>query len=153
MKREENWNHLSVKREEMHRAYETQISRISFNIGTGLTGEQHTALMVLAHYRHCIHSARSVYSSLNKEASDRLRNFFLNKMNIMMRSAGLPELNIRYFLVESTENDYLRTAYIDEINDEIETYLSEIDKQYGTMYCPTGCRRTKRDDEAIVMEM
>ena len=152
-KREENWNHLNVKRDKAHKAYEAQISRISYNLGTKLTGEQHTALMVLAHYRHCIHSARESYNDLTNETKEKLRSFFLNKMNVMMRTAHLPEVNIRYFMVDSLKSDKLRTAYIDRINENIEEYLDNMDRTYGTMYCPTGYRRAKFTEEAMAAEM
>ena len=150
-KREENWNHLNVKR--YLKSYDAQLSRINKNLGSGLTGEQHTALMILTQYRHNLHKSRESYETLEKDTKNSLRSFFLNQMNRLLKTASLPELNIRFFLIDHIDGDEMRTAYIDEINEQIEVYLDNIDKKYGTMYCPTGFRRMKRNNSHVLMEM
>ncbi len=151
MKREENWNHLKDRRS--LKAYDNQMARINKNLGTDLTGEQHTALMVLAQYRHYIHKARVAYGKLDRTSKDNIKGFFLNQMSIMLRAAKLPELNIRFFPIDHIKDEELRTIYIDDFNEAIEEYLSSIDKAYGTMYCPTGFRRLRRKkkEETLVL--
>ena len=144
MRKEENWSHFNVKREVCFRSFDVQKARINKNLGINLTGEQHTALMLLARYRHYLHSSRESYLLLDDDFRDKLRSFFLNKLGVLLRSTGLPALNLRYFLIDNTESAVLRTVYIDELNHQIETYLYDIDKIYRTMYCPTGFRRMKR---------
>ncbi len=153
MKKEENWNHLNVKR--YLKSYDVQIARISKNLGTGLTGEQHTALMILTQYRHNLHKSRDNYATLDKDTKKSLRSFFLNQMDIMLKAVKLPAVNLRFFPIDHIDDPKVRGLYIDDMNARIEGYLDAIDKAYGTMYCPTGFRRQKRAaaKTAALMEM
>ncbi len=149
MKREENWNHLNVKRS--LRAYDTQMARINKNLSSELTGAQHTALMVLAQYRHRLHSARANKGLAVASSREDISNFFLNQLDVLIRSTKLPSLDLRYFPVDIIEDEAVRARYIDDVNEKIEDYLDDIDKKYGTMYCPTGARRMRRTALAVAV--
>lgn len=133
--------------------YEAKVMRCSRNLGTGLTSVQHTALMLLCTYRHRLHAVSERYSALPKSKKSEIREFFLNKASTMLVSARLPALAIRFFPVEQIEDDTQKALYINSLNDQIEVYLSSIDKKYGTMYCPTGCRRQKRAHTAEAVRL
>lgn len=154
MKREENWNHVNVKRcKEMYQSYETKIMRMSRNLGTGLDSIQHTALMVLCKYRHKLHAVENKYGSIAEDERNDIRSFYLNNVDTLLRTANLPSLTVRFFSVDMIQDENQRSLYINEINAQIEDYLSAIDRKYGTMYCPTGIRRTNRDQVDDVMAM
>lgn len=148
MRREENWNHLNIKtRAENFHSYEVQKMRICRNICKTLTDEQHTALMVLGKYRHELHAVRADFLSITDVKKETLRSFFQSQLPVLLRSTGLPECNITTFPIWNLSNQAAVTKYIDKVNDSIEEYLLNIDRQHGTMYCPTGMRRERRSQQ------
>ena len=115
-----------------------------------LTMEQHTALAIIASYRHDLHAACGYYASLPEEQKVKLRKFFDELMPIMLRTVGLPafRLNIKE-MEESVGNRKadsdcaMMEAQLDAANEKIETYLALIDRTYDTSYKPTGKMRQR----------
>lgn len=89
---------------------------------------------------------------------------FLFDFNALLSKHGLPAFNTSFDFVEVPDdswveadrdedeeiwqdeyNDLHRECYqeFDLLNDDIEKWLSDIDEQHGTQYCPTGFARLK----------
>jgi len=136
------------------------------SLNTNLTEEQHHTLSKLCEIRHEFHSnmdrvAKSDDSNIKKD---------IVKINIRLREVGLetmnfvPEYNEDYIdididtieelyeIEQVPEDDNEKQKWYDdnyeriynelsELHENIEKYLSEIDKKYGTNYCPTGSLR------------
>lgn len=118
-----------------------------------LTMEQHTALAVIASYRHDLHAACGYYASLPEEQKVKLRNFFDKLMPVMLRTVGLPvfQLNIKEmeesvgFVDANKASDAcaMMEVQLDAANKKIEMYLDHIDRTYDTSYKPTGKMRER----------
>lgn len=113
-----------------------------------LTMQQHTALAIIASYRHDLHSTSGYYLTLPEEKKNKLENFFEKLMPIMLRTVGLPQISIEKedFEELATLDESMRTEAeerIDEVNAKIESYLSMVDRVCDTSYTPTGMRRIK----------
>ena len=119
-----------------------------------LDKKQHTALAIVANMRHELHGTGDWYFSVPLEERKRTFNFFSKLMPILLRTAGLPQMEIHMDLLERkitcNNNDEAKEA-IEKINTEIEGYLSKVDQAYGTEYCPTGIRRQRRKEAMITM--
>ena len=151
MRRDENWNHLHVVRKVTPPTpYETMVFRYSRHLGKGLTGEQHTALMLLCKYRHELHSTREDFKTIGSTKKEFLQTFFQVQMPILLRNAKLPECTIVTFPIWNDISAKMTTYFIDKVNTEIEDYLRNIDRTYGTQYCPTGIRREARREKEVM---
>ena len=150
--------------------YVENIMRENSEVET-LTEEQHEALQELARIRHEIHS--SWETMWNDEASDnpRLWNYIESGIDEMLTEAELPTIEFNYepgdiptaedyyiFLTEEEQEEYDNDSwkwreesgafdefadFLSEVNNKIEDYLRNIDKEYGTHYAPTGFARLK----------
>ena len=115
-----------------------------------LTMEQHTALAIIASYRHDLHAACGYYASLPEEQKSKLRKFFDELMPIMLRSAGLPAFRLNIKEMEesvgagrTSDVCAMMEAQLNVANEKIEIYLDHIDRTYNTSYKPTGKMRQR----------
>ena len=133
-----------------------------------LTEEQHDALAELASIRHKIHSNWD--SMWNAESSEynQLWDYIDSGINDILSEVDLPTIDFDYseediptsfdydLLTdeEQAEYDYdswlwreesgeyeIFAEYLTEVNDKIENYLADIDREHGTQYAPTGWAR------------
>lgn len=129
-----------------------------------LTDDQHDALSDLCSVRHELHTNTD---SLIKSDEGGIKEKLISA-NIQLNQSGVPPMNfipldtsdyididtidLLYELEEVPENEEERQIWYDDnyyrihgelsnLNSKIEQYLSEIDKKYGTQYCPTGLSR------------
>lgn len=112
----------------------------------------------LCKFRHDIHSNK--YNLLNhdiqKQVFPEIGVFTQSKLNNKLKQAGLEEIeyfNNLYLISEKIEKElnsiskskYEREKYsksfIENLNEEIERYLKEIDKMYGTKFKPSKISR------------
>lgn len=121
-----------------------------------LTEEQHNLLAELCTFRHDLHH------NWDSAWNDESQNFgvYCDGISIYNDDAGLPEKIKQAFGKEPFERiDYptSNTYELDDltweegyeqacdlfaqVNDEIETFLREIDKEHGTDYAPSGATR------------
>ena len=124
---------------------------------SGLTENQTDLLEELCSLRHDLHCnlAHVVHSDEQGLKKD------LVEINVEIKSSGLPHMA---FIPSGDVADYIDIDTIDllheygefdydeefariygslmKLHSQIEIYLSEIDKQYATDYCPTGATRT-----------
>ena len=101
-----------------------------------MTMEQHTAMMILAKYRHNLHCSERIITGTEKEMK-----IFTEVIPRMMRTVGLPGFRIAIPSVDKAEHNKNNRAVIEEVNSEIEDYMERIDRAYGTTYRPTGYLR------------
>lgn len=123
----------------------------------GLTEEQIEVLQKLCTFRHELHcNQEALYYS--EFPNSREFSYMLNDgIADMLKKVNLPSENM-YFYTDDLidDNVCLDLDYTDEekeealeacfefarnVNNEIEDYLREIDKQYKTQFCPTGFSR------------
>lgn len=131
-----------------------------------LTDEQHDALSNLCSIRHKLHTNMD---KVTKSDNDNIKKDIVIA-NIQIRESGLnpmefvPLDEIDYIDIDTIEDLYIyeedsipedeeeRQNWLDYnyeriyselsiLNNKIETYLKQIDEQYGTEYCPTGLSR------------
>ena len=124
---------------------------------SGLTEKQTDLLEELCSLRHDLHCnlGHVVHSDEQGLKKD------LVEINVEIKSSGLPHMA---FIPSSDTADYIDIDTIAELHEygefdydeefariygslmklhsQIEKYLSDIDKQYATDYCPTGATRT-----------
>lgn len=98
-----------------------------------MTMEQHTAMMILARYRHSLHCSEDIITGKEK-----IVRVFTDVIPRMMKTVGLPRLVITVHTNENAEN---KRRIIEEVNSEIEDYMELIDSVYGTSYRPSGYLR------------
>lgn len=123
-------------------------------IVNSLNEDQHDILSEIANMRHTIHaSGKSLYltgSPLYKEGfrwleniNDRLKNLELPKIKFTNSWEDYPtDMDISYGIADDEENNLkLFYEYHNQLNNDIESYLLEIDKKHKTNYCPTGAFR------------
>lgn len=123
-----------------------------------LSKEQHSALYILTKYRHDLHTNTDHFFGSDTIEAKKAVTFLTGPMKIMLRSAGLPSLDVDQFLVMPDEDyakslgltgEYLDMAkstcrlQIEKLNAAIESYLKGIDSTYGTWYAPSGKWRCK----------
>ena len=116
------------------------------SLNNKLSETQHSALAILAKYRHDFHCSEECIYYGNYDKINKFKNFFVDLMPIMLRSAGLPELNLEAFFETANDNICYWEASIDTgelINKKIEDYLLRIDWDYGTNYAPYGYTRMR----------
>lgn len=124
-----------------------------------LTEEEHDMLAELCSLRHKIHtSIERLWVEDTEHLLEQLFEFnpgTLPPLKLSMDIADIPSENDYYGNVYGDKDDY--EDYIDwfehsehyeeycdvmnTINNEIESYLHEIDMKHGTNYCPTGMTR------------
>lgn len=120
-----------------------------------LTEEQHEALRKLCQIRHELHvNKESLFltESINHETYwDYIDSNFFD----LLSEVNLPSIELNISSIDyPTDYDYAECfdmeydeAYglvmemAEEVNRKIEEYLRNIDKKYGTQYCPTGRNR------------
>ena len=129
-------------------------------LNKNLTEEQHEALAKLCKFRHEWHcNYKSVFCSESAKARELGQYLAELDDNGYIIAEGLPKLtgfdvldlnddNLAkengYDLSDNTQYDEYYSHCIDQyknVNDCIEKYLAEIDKKYGTNYCPSGLSR------------
>ena len=98
-----------------------------------MTMEQHTAMMILAKYRHSLHCSEDIVTGKEK-----ILRVFTDVIPRMMKTVGLPRLVITVHTDENAEN---KREVVEEVNSEIEDYMELIDSVYGTGYRPSGYLR------------
>ena len=123
-----------------------------------LTPAQHNALMILTKYRHDMHTNACRFFADDTVETVKVRRFLSGPMETMLKSAGLPPLVVDNFLLMPDQSyadqlgltgEFLETAkktcesQIESLNSVIEDYLRNIDRTYGTWYCPTGSQRNR----------
>ena len=127
-----------------------------------LTEEQHEVLAWLCSFRHEWHMhAERLWSSENQDLFEeyeqinkKLSEVGLDIVEGLPRAEDFPDENWYFYdykdsgeyadLEDWMENgeEYDRFHEMhNEVNNAIERYLSEIDKKYGTEYCPSGYTR------------
>lgn len=115
----------------------------------GMTAEEIEAADIICSYRHTMHSmsAVSVHNIFSSEYDDynrmcgeisKLTDYKLNLDTDDMPSSADEDIDPDY---DYDENVSLCADYMERINGKIENYLADIDKKYGTSYCPTGKSR------------
>ena len=125
-----------------------------------LTEEQHDALAELCRIRHNIHT--SAESFFNAESADHneLWNYIYSDtdqygyINTLLVNNNLPTINFDINALDyCTTSDYsdMGLSYdealeevcnmVEAVNEKIENYLRQIDKEHGTHYAPTGHAR------------
>ena len=130
-----------------------------------LTEEQHELIANLCTARHELHSNKPII-----EDHQGLKNNLL-KINDEIRKVGLEPMNFIGFYSDgdyidideinelerdNEDNDKKQEWYdsnyerisseLEDLNTKIEKYLLEIDKKYGTNYCPTGLLRMEGNE-------
>ena len=124
---------------------------------SGLTEKQTDLLEELCSLRHDLHC--NLAHVANSDEQGIKKN--LVEINIDIKSSGLPhmafipsgdvadyiDIDMIAELHEYGEFDYDEEypriyGELSDLNSQIEQYLSDIDKQYVTKYCPTGASRT-----------
>ena len=120
-----------------------------------LTPEQHEKIQELCEMRHKLHSG-DMFSTESSCLSECSRYFF---ERIEIEGAGV--LDVGYEIenltteidleLEGYESNEYESVYdefkslnyneIEDINKKIEEFLCDIDKKFGTQYCPTGKSR------------
>lgn len=119
-----------------------------------LIAEQHEALSWLAGVRHEIHSGPTILWNSESARHSEMWDWITHGISACMTSAMLPDLQLgvdeadyitdsTYELDELTHEEGLAAvhAIVSSVNDKIETYLLDIDRQHGTQYAPTGFSR------------
>ena len=92
-----------------------------------MTDSQHRTISMLAYYKHMFERNVDTIFNGNNVGLKIYSNFFLKSLPIMLRTAGLPELNLQR---RFTEYD------AEAINSDVESYLKYIDRKFGTWYAP-----------------
>lgn len=132
-------------------------------VSHGMTKEQAELISDLCALRHRLHT--NIPHNIHDNTEDSKE---LCKMVLSMDNAGLPwlslgdywagdyididDMNVLYETETFPEDDTERDEWIDnqkgriyddweKVNELIEKYLSDIDKQYKTHWCPTGYLR------------
>jgi len=118
---------------------------------TSLNEDQHNILSEIANMRHTLHvSDKSLYntqSSLYEEGfrwlesiNDRLQNLELPKIKFKNNWEDYPtNMDVAYRVADNEEDNLsLFYEFHNQLNTDIENYLSEIDKKHNTNYSPTG---------------
>lgn len=139
----------------------------------GLTEEQCNALAEVAGLRHIMHISHDDMWNNNSSNFNELWGYVNGKygegegkINQLLEEVGLPTIPFGDYSEIPTYDDYTLLGYdedydsyedwldhgeeyntfwyaVETINTKIEDYLREIDKQYGTSYCPTGFARLR----------
>ena len=123
---------------------------------TTLTEEQHELIAEVCNMRHKIHSSdKELYnmeSLFSEEASkwideinSKLKEVNLSKIENIPRIEDIPTANDVYdgLIDEDEEEDNVEEFFkiMNILNNSIEKWLSNIDFEHGTKYCPTGAHR------------
>lgn len=132
----------------------------------GMTEEQAELISDLCALRHELHTNMDKVTSSDNDLCIKSR---LVRLNAAIRESGLkpaecipsdkgdyididdidllyetdewPERNTREWQ-DKYDDEYARIySELEQLNSDIEKYLAEIDKQYGTSWCPTGALR------------
>ena len=102
-----------------------------------MTMEQHTAMMILAKYRHSLHCSEDIVTGTEKKMK-----VFTEVIPRMLMTVGLPGLRITFSPTTGNHHDAESSRkVIEEVNSEIEGYMGLIDMIYGTTYRPSGYLR------------
>lgn len=123
---------------------------------TTLTEEQHNIIAEVCDMRHKIHSSgdelyyvESVFSSEAsrwlEEINSRLITVRLPHIDNIPCAEDMPTAEDKYcgIIEEETEEENVEKFYsmMNELNNSIEQWLTRIDAEHGTNYCPTGTHR------------
>lgn len=144
--------------------YAEKVMKSNSEIGqdNGLTEEQCDALERLCKIRHEIHCAGAdVMFNAEHGSYNEMWDYLDYGINELLSDANLPTISFgfdREELPDSLTYDipgiwdedmtydkayYMVAEVVSESNSIIESYLREIDRQYGTSYCPTGFARLR----------
>lgn len=125
----------------------------------GLTDEQIEVIEELCAFRHELHcNQEALYyseygnhnyfeSMLNNDIYEMLEKVNLPYQNMIFSTDDLEDENVCFdldYTDEEKENALQECLeFATRVNNKIEDYLRNIDKKYGTSYCPTGFARLK----------
>ena len=136
--------------ERRNTSFHKRMSDIKQNV-TSLNEEQHNILSQIANMRHTLHiGGKSLYiteSSLYEEGfrwleniNDRLKDLKLPKIKFKNSLEDYPtNMDVAYGVADDEDKNLtLFYEYHNQLNNDIESYLAEIDKKHKTNYCPTG---------------
>lgn len=122
-----------------------------------LTEEQHDALRELCRIRHEMHCNQDDFFYSEHSNHSTFWHYIDETINSILTDANLPSINfdidicdyeLDYEVDYYDEPEQFEAAYdkcikmASHVNDLIENYLLQIDKEHGTSYCPTGFART-----------
>jgi hypothetical protein len=157
-------NNLNLNKKTMAYLSKDQYSRRNENAAirmqsnksiNSLTEEQHDALAFLCSARHNLHSQKD-------RAIESIENGLVQAIvfaNVQIKESGLKAMSfvgtdVSDFIDIDTidildidgddeyDDEYNRISNdLEQLNDKIEKYLSEIDSKFGTNYAPTGLLR------------
>ena len=150
--------------------YVEKVMRENAEVET-LTEDQHWALQELARIRHEIHTSWEEMWNCESSEYKKLWDYIEYDIDEMLTEAELPTIEFNYdpsdvptsadfeiFLTEEEQEEYDNDSwkwreesgafdefadFLSEVNNKIEDYLRNIDKEYGTHYAPTGFARLK----------
>ena len=123
---------------------------------TSITEEQHNIIAEVCDMRHKIHSSgdelynmQSLFSqeatTWLEEINSRLITVRLRKIDNIPCAEDFPTAEDKYcgVIEEEEEEENVEKFYsmMNELNNSIEQWLTRIDTEHGTNYCPTGTHR------------
>lgn len=146
-----------LTKEQYERRTENAVKRHEDNKKiTTLTEEQHELIAEVCNMRHKIHSSGdelyNMQSLFSQEATTWLEdiNSRLIAINLPMiknipRAEDFPSAEDKYcgVIEEDEEEENVEKFYsiMNDLNNSIEQWLTRIDAEHGTNYCPTGTHR------------
>ena len=147
---------FEMKKNNVNKRNEENLEKLIEIMGEEKAEKISNILDYITKMRHEIHSSDSLFHDEYPDFN--VQHDFLNTINQKLKEIGLPIINfsIDFEFDLALESDYYN-GLVDNleehlelfqnqkeiINNEIEKWLYNFDKKYGTNYCPTGWDRLK----------